>query len=203
MYRTRVLIPFRGQFHFYVNIHRFVYRLRLPPTHPSAIHPCLLNAVYLAACSVIGGTSMVMHEQVFLNRTRQACERSLAYADRLVHFMWANVILASYYLRAGRVVEAHSTIGSTVRFAVGAGLHLGDTTMEVVQVQDTNSLALPPADPIDGEERIHLWWALTMCEAAISLGAGLPSSAPVEVGCFFFFFGDGNLEQTKLLQPFF
>ncbi len=155
MYRTRVLIPFRGQFHFYVNIHRFVYRLRLPPTHPSAIHPCLLNAVYLAACSVIGGTSMVMHEQVFLNRTRQACERSLAYAVPTIN--------------------------------ESPPLHQSD----------------PQEEAIDGEERIHLWWALTMCEAAISLGAGLPSSAPVEVGCFFFFYGDGNLEQTKLLQPFF
>ena len=123
---------------------------------------------------------MAVHEQLFLNRARQACEQSLAFADRLIHFMWANVILASYFLRAGRVVEAHSTIGSTVRFAVGAGLHVGEA-METMQTHDVNALSLPPADPIDGEERANLWWSLTMCEAAISLGAGLPSSAPVEV----------------------
>ncbi|KAF8319856.1 uncharacterized protein EI90DRAFT_2218165 [Cantharellus anzutake] len=120
---------------------------------------------------------MIAHEQLFLNRTRQSCEQSLAFADRLVHFMWANVILAQYYLRAGRVVEAHNTIASTVRFAVGAGLHT-DAEMEDTETGDMTSLALPPADPIDIEERVNLWFSLTMCEAGISLGTSLPSSAP-------------------------
>src|SRR5258708_5214755 len=91
--------------------------------------------------------------------------------------MCADVMLvSSYYSRAGRVVDAHSTIGLTVHL----WLHVGDA-MEVVQMRDTNSLALPPADPIDGGERVNIRWVLTICEVAVSLGAGLTSSAPVEV----------------------
>ncbi len=60
------------------------------------------------------------------------------------------------------------------------GLDVGNV-MEVMQMWDTNSLVLPPADPIGGEEMVSLWWTLTIREAAVSLGAGLSSSAPVEV----------------------
>jgi len=47
------------------------------------------------------------------------------------------MLVSSYHSHAGRVVEAHSTIVSTVHL----GLHVDDA-MEIVQMRDTNSLAL-------------------------------------------------------------
>lgn len=170
---TRILLPFRCQFHFYICIPRFLYCIRLPPSHPESPHPALLNAIFLAACN-IGGGSMTAYEPLFLHRTRSSLEQSLAYADRLIHFMWANVILASYYTRVGRVVEAHNTLSATVCFAVGAGLH-----SELAEGQ--TGLTLPPADDVERLERVNLWYALTLCEASIDIGAGLPPSAPVNV----------------------
>ena len=122
---------------------------------------------------------MSAYEPLFLSRTRSCLEQSLATADRLVHFMWANVILASYYTRVGRVVEAHSTLSATVCFAVGAGLH-----SESVEFQGT--LILPPTDDVEELERVNLWCALTLCEASIGIGAGLPPSAPVDVSKGYF-----------------
>ncbi|KAF8319857.1 uncharacterized protein EI90DRAFT_3081670 [Cantharellus anzutake] len=168
---TRLLLPFRGQFHFYVHIPRFLHKIRLQPSDAQAVHPALLNAVFLAACNV-GGGFMATYETLFLNRTRHFLQQSLAMADRLVDFMWANVLLVSYYIRVGRVVEAHNALASTVRFAVGAGLH--DAS------EGQTGLAMPPADSTDRMERTHLWYALMLCEAAIGVGAGLPPSAPRE-----------------------
>lgn len=88
-----------------MHIPTFLYNTRLPPSHPSAIHPALMNAMYLAACSCAGGIFWDL-EPVFLERTRRQLEEALAFADRLTHFLWGNVILTSYYLRYGRSVEA-------------------------------------------------------------------------------------------------
>ena len=148
------LPTFRSQFHFCVNVHHFVYHLRLLAvflpqfTHSflaqSTSQPVPSSAVLLWSC--------MNRFRIFLNRTRQACERHLAFTDHFVPFMCADFMLvSSYYSHAGRVVEAHSTIGLTVHL----WLHVGDA-MEVVQTRDTNSLVLLPADPIDGGERVNI-----------------------------------------------
>ncbi len=170
---TRILLPFRCHFHFYIFIPRFLYHVRLPPSHPESPHPALLNAIFLAACN-IGGDSMSAYEPLFLARIRPCLEQSLFMNDRLVHFMWASVILACYYTRVGRVVEAHHALSGAVRFAESAGCH-----SESVESQST--LIPPPTDDIEKLERANLWCALTLCEASISIVAGLPPSAPVDV----------------------
>lgn len=86
-----------------MDVPTFLYNVRLPPHYPNAIHPALLNAIYLAACSCGVFTHL---ESYFLEKTRRCLEDNLSYADRLTHFLWANVILTSFYLQNGRVVEA-------------------------------------------------------------------------------------------------
>ncbi|KAF8315753.1 uncharacterized protein EI90DRAFT_310693 [Cantharellus anzutake] len=46
-------MPLRGHFHFNVNVMDFMSRLHLPQDDPRAIHPCLISAICLAACSFI------------------------------------------------------------------------------------------------------------------------------------------------------
>lgn len=103
--RVRVFLAFRRHFHFYMNVPTFLRNCRLPASHPNAIHPALLNAVYLAACSCAGGVFWDL-EPIFLDRTRRYLDEALAFADRLTHFLWGNVVLASYYLSYGRSMEA-------------------------------------------------------------------------------------------------
>ena len=169
-----MVLPFRNQFHMFMRLPRLLSRLRLPPEHPDSIHPALLNSIYLAACS-IGGGQMAEYESRFLAQTRTESERALAFVDRLVHFMWASVILASYYIRRGRIVEAHNTISGTVSFAVAMGLHQTPAT------HGSESIALPPADEIETHDRVALWHALTQLEASISMRTGLPTVTPKDV----------------------
>lgn len=84
-------------------------------------HPCLVNAISLAACSSAGGR-FAEFEAPLLERTRHHMYACLEYADRLTHFLWASVILASYYRQNARLLEASTTIATAVRFAMACGL---------------------------------------------------------------------------------
>ncbi len=115
------------------------------------------------------------YESQFLAHARTESEHALAFVDRLVDFMWASVILASYFLRCGRIVEAHNTILGTVGFSMAVGLHRAPGTF------GPGSIILPPADEIEKHDRVALWYALTQLEASISLRTGLPTVAPKDV----------------------
>ncbi len=153
---------------------RLLFRLRLPSDHPNSIHPALLNSLYLAACSISGG-QMSGYELRFLNQARMESEHALAFVDRLVDFMWASVVLASYYLRRGRIVEAHNSISGAVSFAMAVGLHRAPGTIV------SESRILPPPAEIEKYDRVALWCALTQLEASISLRTGLPTVATKDV----------------------
>lgn len=93
----------------------------LPACDPYGIHPALLSAIYLAACSAVGGTLLV-HIPYLLRRTRELLQESLTYADRLTHFLWASVMFASWLGRFGHFQESVVTAASTIRFGLGCGL---------------------------------------------------------------------------------
>jgi hypothetical protein len=105
--RLSIFLPHRDQFNFDLGIKRFERRLLLPPTDPDALHPCLINAVALGACSC-AGSDLRAFEKVFLERTQYECERSLANVDRLEHFLWSSVILGWYWTRVGKMINAHT-----------------------------------------------------------------------------------------------
>src|SRR5258708_27066245 len=175
-----MFLPYRGQFNFYAHVPRFLYRSRLPLTHPDSIHPALLSAIHLAACS-IGGSMLSGYEPLFLSHTRSHLDHSLAHVDKLVHYMWASVILISYYMRVGRVIEAHNISSDTVSLAVGAGIH-GSVRMDEQREALLGELfALPPADAVENLERVNLWYALVLCETSIGLSTGFPSPLPADV----------------------
>ena len=109
----RLFLPYRAHFMFHLDVPRFISHLQ----HPNNIHPALLNVLYMYSCSFSGGL-LTSYEPHFLAQARLDLESSLAYADRIEHFMWASVLLGMYYLREGRVVEAYTTISALVRFAV-------------------------------------------------------------------------------------
>jgi hypothetical protein len=159
-----------------MNIQSFLHRIYLPESHPRSLHPCLMNAIYLAACS-LGGGYMSGFEPLFLSRTRSHLQQSLAYGDRLMHFMWASVILSCYYARAGRIIEAHNTISSTTVFAVGCGVHQNS----VIVNGAPSAMSAPPADQIEAKDRIALWHAIFISDSVISSASGLPMTVPSDV----------------------
>ena len=105
VFRIRMFLPFRMQFLFHLDLVQFIDDLRLPVTHPRSIHPGLLNAMHLLACSVGG---MLSYEGYFLERARKQLDKSLAGADRLDHFTCGSLLVGIYYRRSGRLVESYS-----------------------------------------------------------------------------------------------
>lgn len=102
----KILLAHRHQFNFEIYVPRLLEKLQLPPEDSEAIHPALLNAMLLAACSCCG-PDLQPWAGVFLDRARSAMNDCLAFADRLVQFMWASVLLAWYYTRTGKLTHAY------------------------------------------------------------------------------------------------
>lgn len=92
-----MFLPHRDQFNFDICIVTMEARLMYPASHPQAIHPSLINAIGLAACSC-AGPDLKVYEAIFLKRAQLECERALANVDRLEHFLWASVLIVSAYL---------------------------------------------------------------------------------------------------------
>lgn len=108
------------------------------------MHPGLLNAIYLAACS-LGGGILLQHVEYFVAETQAQLQQSLTLADRITHFLWGSILLSTWFARAGRLVESYVCMVSTVRFAVGCGL-----------VDSVAGILPPPSAIDDAIERVHV-----------------------------------------------
>lgn len=95
-----------------------------PANHTSRPHPCILNALYLHACSIAPPQQQLrQHEIRFLQRTRDAIQHSLNRSDRLLDGLRAQCLLAIWYYARGRVLEGYATTSAAARFAVGCELN--------------------------------------------------------------------------------
>ncbi|KAF9512534.1 hypothetical protein BS47DRAFT_1054082 [Hydnum rufescens UP504] len=170
-YLVRIFLPFRSHYLFYVDPSKFLRRVLLNPLHPRSIHPVLLNAIYVVACS-IGGGSWSHFEPIFLVRTRTHLEHSLALADRLTHFMWASVILGQYYGLADRQLEAFNTMSPSINFAVGFGLHRNHRALG-----QGGPLGLAANQIIETDDPMNLWNAMYLTDLSIA--------SPAQNGIYF------------------
>lgn len=152
-----------------MDISKFLEYVRLPCTHPRAIHPALLDAICLAACHISGGIAHDF-ETVFLARTRKHLDQALAFADRLLHFTWASVILCLYYGRSGRMLEMHSTISTAARFAIG--------------LEDL----LPGSGGTGDRVCAGLWYVLYILDMNLNSYFDLPMSLSADVSPFLRYF---------------
>ena len=102
----------------------FMQSVMYPPNHSSRPHPCLLNALYLHACSIAPPQQQLrQHENRFLQRTRDAIQHSLNRSDRLLDGLRAQCLLAIWYYARGRVLEGYAVTSAAARFAVGCELN--------------------------------------------------------------------------------
>jgi len=163
-----MFLPFRGQFYFHMPINTLFRRLHLPSSDPRSIHPALLNAIFLCAVSVAGFSSF---EHLFLKRTQDHLQKSLAIVDRPGDFLWASLIQGEWYCMEYRVLESHNAISSTLKMALAFGAYKdipGNTS-------DHRSLL---SREMDTEEHGNLAHALFLVDRGFEAGVGLPSSFP-------------------------
>lgn len=168
---ARLFLPFRFQFHFYMNLPHFFDALSRPSNDPNSLHPSLLNAIYLGACHVIG-FDYSSFEPFFLDRTRASLNLSLECANRLTHFMWASVILGSYFEMTGRLTESYAVVSPCASFALAGGLDCVNGPSRAVQFP-----ILPPAeDAAEEEDRTRLIQAIYLADRSLALISGFPST---------------------------
>ncbi|KDQ09055.1 hypothetical protein BOTBODRAFT_179386 [Botryobasidium botryosum FD-172 SS1] len=164
-----VFVRYRWQFAFEFNVPRFINSLKLPPSHPNAPHPALLNAIFLNGC-FYSQTRLRRYESVFYRRTFKELARSLANVDRLFDFLRASALAACYFFGAGRVVEGYTCLSAALRFAIGCGFH----TLSSLSL-DTGSPLMPPCtDLVELGDRINTFWTLFCLDRVGSLVSGLP-----------------------------
>lgn len=160
-----------------MDVPRFLQLLALPPDDPDSLHPALLNSTYLAACCLAGGR-LATFEPYFVQQTRLHLQQSLAFADRLTHFLWASIILGSYLARVHRLRESYAVISSASRFALACGLDgSNDETAADNTDPDTGQYLLPPPkDYTEAIERIRLAHSIYLTDRSLAMLSGYPSA---------------------------
>lgn len=151
----------------------FFAALSYPPEDPRGVHPALLNAIYLASCWIVGG-ELDFLKKYFLAQTRYYMAKALEAGDRLMHFLWANLILGNFLAFEGHMNEACVTASSCVEFALACGL-------DVVHYRNTTSpaqapLLSPPADGADAIDRVRFSFALYTLDRTLAMITGAPSA---------------------------
>ncbi|KAF8317626.1 hypothetical protein DL93DRAFT_2226192 [Clavulina sp. PMI_390] len=166
-YLISLFLPHRSRFHFFMDVPYFLNCLSLPSSHPESIHPCLRYACYLAA-SIMTGGRLTLLQPYMLARTRHFLDQSLMFADRLPHFLWGSMILASYMVgRARRLEEAFAIVSSAARFASACGL-----TRNPIADPGYDYLLPPPRDKAEADDRARLARSIYLTDQILSTLSG-------------------------------
>ncbi|KAF8304937.1 hypothetical protein DL93DRAFT_412183 [Clavulina sp. PMI_390] len=177
LYLVHLLLPFRAQYYFFIDLPHFLHRVSLSPSDPESIHPCLLNACYLAACACNRG-NLAFFQPYFLQRTRHFMEQALMFCDRITDFLWASVILAGFFAQERRLEECFATAGAATRFGYACGLALPhDSHASGSEEPDTAAYLLPPPqDDAEAIDRTRLAHCLYLLDQTLpALGNYVPS----------------------------
>lgn len=173
VFRIRLFLPFRVHFHFSGNPQRVLLALNRSPEDPQSLHPALLNAMYLAACWIVG-QDLDFLKEYFLAQTRYHMGEALKTADRLIHFLWASCILGTFFALENRMNEAYVTVSSCVELALACGLDVVHYRHTIKPVQDP--LLPPPVDATESIDRAALSRVLYMLDRTLAVIFGTPSA---------------------------
>lgn len=99
---------------------------------------------------------------------------ALRTADRLTHFLWASLILGSFFSLEGRMNEAYVTVSSCVELAIACGLDIVHFRHRTRLVQ--NPLLPPPADTAESIDRATLSRAIYILDRTLAMIHGTPSA---------------------------
>ncbi|KAF8309034.1 hypothetical protein DL93DRAFT_1796751 [Clavulina sp. PMI_390] len=180
LHLIELFLPSHAVYYFLVDVPHFVRRVSLPSSHPDSIHPCLLNVCYLAACTNQGG-ELTQFKPLFLRRTRRFLQQSLMFADRITHFLWANVVLSVFFAKERRLLESITTASAATHFAVACGLSLPGSPVSQHNNSITNDNLLPsPIDADEADDRVRLSHAIYLGIQAFPQLCGYPPTFPFE-----------------------
>ncbi|EAU90494.2 hypothetical protein CC1G_00878 [Coprinopsis cinerea okayama7 len=176
-------LPHAAEFGFFLHVPTFRSStlLSAPFGHPSRPTPALLSVVYLWGVHLSHSEALLLQEQAFLTRALQhvATDMFGTHPNRILHTMQAQVLLAYYFFRTGRFLEAKWQTGSAISLALGSGFHkLRSANMAPPATIGLSHdapvyLDLPQTNLEEGE-RINGFWAVFTLHKLISVALEPP-----------------------------
>ncbi|KAJ7493831.1 hypothetical protein FB451DRAFT_1020330, partial [Mycena latifolia] len=158
-----------SQFGFFLDGPR-ILRSVLSPDSRHPISPRLLNMIFLFGIHLSGSPTLQAQESVFLHRTLES--NTPLHPRQVIQDIQTEELLAQYFFRQGRFVEAMHRINNAVSLCIGCGLHN-------IHASDINrdACALPAArDAIEQGERVNAVWSVLAVHRIFSIIMQWPSS---------------------------
>lgn len=181
-----------------IYVSRWQKALEYPANHPESFHPALLNAIYFSACSLRGASN---YSDYFQRIAREEMRSSLSLCDRVEHWLYASIILASELCRTGSPAAIMNCCAEMISIAFACNLHKF-TDAPGYQTFDWGLMSTPRS-PVHAAERINLWWTVFVLERSASIALSVPGSIPLEacmVSRFFWILGSSFAESYSLFS---
>jgi hypothetical protein len=178
-------LPHSFEFGFFLNPIRFREStlLQLPFGHHSRPSPSLLSAVYLWGVHLSHSEPLLAQEYTFMTRALQHTATDLlgTHPNNIVHNLQAEVLLAYYFFRIGRFLEAKAHTAAAVSLAIGSGFHrIRSSSLfaaPAIGLSSDAPISLPsPQNSIEEGERINGFWTVFMLHKYITVALEPPSS---------------------------
>lgn len=181
-YRERILQRFvqqSSEVGFFLDISRFVESLSgVSRAQPS---PALLSAVYLWGVHLSPISELSAYEPITLQRAIEAAAQGLSvrHPQIIVHCIQAEVLIANYFFRNGRVLEGKYHTTTAVSLVLSARLHrirsAEPTSADSLYI-GAEAMLLPPVDLVEEGERINAFWTVLILNNCWSAADGSPSN---------------------------
>lgn len=178
-------LPHAAEFGFFLHVPTFRAStlLSFPFGHPSRPSPALLSVVYLWGVHFSQSEALLLQEHAFLSRAvgHIATDMLGTHPKRVIHTLQAEILLAYYFFRTGRFLEAKWRTGAAVSLALGSGLHkIRSSNLSAPStiglIQEAAVSLHEPQDNLEEGERINGFWTVFVLHKVITVSLEPPSN---------------------------
>ncbi|KAL0579334.1 hypothetical protein V5O48_002667 [Marasmius crinis-equi] len=176
-------LPNSTHFGFFLHLERFRASalLPLPFGDPGRPAPALLSVTYLWGIHLSQDALYKSYESIFLQRALNNISTEADYS-RIIHTIQAQVLIAVYFFRTNRFLEADIHINSAISLCLSSGLHklrscrpFTPTVLGVFGGREAYLTA--PQDLIEEGERISAFWTVFSIHRNLGVALGMASGS--------------------------
>ncbi|KAF9454307.1 hypothetical protein P691DRAFT_845205 [Macrolepiota fuliginosa MF-IS2] len=175
---VRKFLPHATELGFFLDIlsfHRSAALTQHPFGHHARPTPALLTTVYLWGAHILSPTPSQVDESTLLIRALHyvVTDTLGTHPKRMLHTLQAEVLLASYFFRTGRFLEAKARLGSAVSLVLSSNMHRLRSTHypPFMLIGINNDMPVFPQSPqgiTEEGEQINGFWAVFTLHKLIS-----------------------------------
>ncbi|TFK29693.1 hypothetical protein FA15DRAFT_631604 [Coprinopsis marcescibilis] len=178
-------LPHASEFGFFLHVPGFRASTLKPLSfgHPGRPSPALLSVVYLWGVHLSKSDALLGQEQAFLTRALQHVSTDMlgTHPNRIIHTLQAQILLAYYFFRIGKFLEAKWQTGAVISLALGSGLHKlrsanNPPPATLGLIHDAPQYLDHPQTLLEEGERINGFWSVFVLHKLMSVALEPPLS---------------------------